>query len=225
MKKLLLGLLAAASFASSVNAGPYENQGQHGAGRWPNWYVGLKGSINYVDDTSVTRGNVGAGTVDFDSGYGVAGAIGYTPGPTGTLMDYTRLEFEIGHRFNDLDQLAAGGTFSNIAGEVKSYSYMANVYFDFDTKTQVSPYVGAGIGLDTVTLDSRTVGVNDSDRVFAYQFMAGLGWQPEFLLNTVLQFGYKYHASSDPTFTTNTGQSFEHEYSTHALEAGARFRF
>jgi OmpA-OmpF porin, OOP family len=225
MKKYLL--LAAVIGLMTGNAqaqGAYQG-GQHGEGRWPNWYVGVQGSLNYVDDTNASVGNTNAGDVSFDSGYGVSGAIGYTPGPTGTLMDYTRFEFEIGHRFNDLDNFTAGGFVGDIAGDIKSYSYMANVYFDFDTQTQVSPYVGAGIGLDTVSIDSRTVGVNDSDRVFAYQFMAGLGWQPEFLLNTVLQVGYRYHATSDPAFTTNAGQSFEYEYSNHALEAGARFRF
>ncbi len=223
-KHFILAAFVALMAGGAQAEGAYPSS-QHGEGRWPNWYIGVKGSLNYVNDTNATVGNRNVGDVNFDSGYGVSGAVGYNPGPTGTLMDYTRFEFEIGHRYNDLKNFTAGGTVRNSTGDVKSYSYMMNAYFDFDTKTQVSPYVGAGIGLDTISLDSRTLSVNDSDRVFAYQFMAGLGWQPEFMLNTVLQVGYKYHGTSDPTFTSSTGQSIEHGYTTHALEAGARFRF
>ncbi len=225
-KKNILMSLAVALMAggSQAQEAAYPSS-QHGEGRWPNWYVGVKGSLNYVDDTNIASANRNVGDLGFDSGYGVAGSIGYTPGPTGSVLDYTRFEFEIGHRFNDLENFTAGGKVSSVSGNIKSYSYMMNAYFDFDTQTQVSPYVGAGIGLDTISMSSKGLGVQDEDKVFAYQFMAGLGWQPEFMLNTVLQVGYRYHGTTDPTFTASTGQSVEHEYTTHALEAGARFRF
>jgi OOP family OmpA-OmpF porin len=226
MKKYLLLAAVVGLMAGNAQAqGRYEGS-QHGEGRWPNWYLGVSGSISYVDETDIQSGNSIAGEAEFENGYGVTGSIGYTPGPTGTLMDYTRFEFEVGHRFNDAEKLSnIGGSVSNLSGEVKTYTYMINTYFDFDTQTQVSPYVGAGIGFGTVSFESASLGVNDDDSVFAYQFMAGLGWQPEFLLNTVLQVGYRYHATSDPSFASGTGQSVETQYSTHALEAGARFRF
>lgn len=223
-KQWILAALSVVAFASSVQAGPYQG-GQHGAGRWPNWYIGVSGALTYVDETNVDVGNRTVGDVEFDSGYGVTGAVGYTPGPTGTLLDYTRFEVEIGHRVNDTENFTAGGAVSGLSGEIKEYSYMANVYFDFDTQTQVSPYVGAGIGLATVTLESPSLAVDNDDSVFAYQFMAGLGWQPEFMLNTVLQAGYRYHATSNPSFTNAAGLGVEHEYGVHSLEAGARFRF
>ncbi|TAE83820.1 MAG: porin family protein [Alphaproteobacteria bacterium] len=224
MKKLFLStLLVGSLFAGASHAG-YDG-GQFGQHRWPHWYVGLTGSMNFVSDSDVTLGNRGVGTVAFQDGYGLAGSIGYTPGPSGTLLDYTRFEFEIGHRMNDLENFAAGGRYDRISGEVKSYSYMANVFFDFDTQTRVSPYVGGGLGLSTMTLESSTLSIEDEDNVFAYQAMVGLGWQPESLLNTVLQVGYRYHATTSPSFADTAGRNFEHDYNTHNIEAGARFRF
>jgi opacity protein-like surface antigen len=223
-KQWIFAALSVVALATGAQAGPYHG-GQHGAGRWPNWYVGVSGSLTYVDDTNVTSGLGNAGDVSFDSGYGVSGAVGYTPGPTGTLLDYARFEAEIGHRFNDTERFTSRGAVSNLSGELKSYSYMANAYFDFDTQTQVSPYVGVGAGLATVSLEAPSLAVNDDDSVFAYQFMAGLGWQPEFLLNTVLQVGYRYFGTSDPSFTNASGLTIEHEYGVHSMEAGARFRF
>jgi OmpA-OmpF porin, OOP family len=224
MKKLFLSTLLVGSLVAGASHAVYDG-GQFGANRWPHWYIGLGGSLSYVDDSSIKEGNRKLGEVGFQSGYGVTGSLGYTPGPTGTLLDYTRFEFEVGHRANDLEDFASGGRLNTVSGEVKSYSYMANVYFDFDTQTRVSPYVGAGLGLSTMTLESSSLGVEDEDNAFAYQGMVGLGWTPENLLNTVLQVGYRYHATTSPSFAGASGLNIEHDYSTHNLEAGARFRF
>jgi OmpA-OmpF porin, OOP family len=216
---LALGIMS----ASSAMAG-YEG-GQFGQNRWPNWYIGVSGSVPFVNETDVTSNGNTLGEVDFDSGYGVGGSIGYTPGPMGNFLDNTRFEFEYFYRDNSLDSFTSGASSTSVGQKLTSDAYMLNAYYDINTATRLTPYLGAGAGTTRISLDVPGLGVNSTDNVFAYQLMAGLGWQPETLLNTVLQVGYKYLDASDPEFGSASGATIGHEYQVHSVEAGARFRF
>ncbi len=221
---LAIGFFSAGAAAAGTSTAGYEG-GQFGANRWPNWYVGVSGALPYVDSTDVEVNSSKVGELDFDSNYGVGASIGYTPGPNGNFFDNMRFEFEYFYRSNDLDTLSIGKTSTDVSGELTSDSYMANVYYDINTHTRVTPYVGAGAGLAKIDLENKALNLDDSDNRFAYQLMAGIGWQPEMLLNTVLQVGYKYMDAGSPQFTTRGGASIQHDYQVHNVEAGARFRF
>ena len=222
--KTFAALLAIGCFSAGSAMAGYEG-GQFGANRWPNWYVGVSGAIPYVTSSDVDINGRGAGEISFDNDYGVGATVGYTPGPNGNFFDNMRFEAEYFYRSNSLDSYNNRGASTSLSGDILSDTYMANVYYDINTHTRFTPYVGAGAGLASINLDSKTLAVDDTDNRFAYQLMAGIGWQPEMLLNTVLQVGYKYLDAGSPEFTNNNGTVFEHDYQVHNIEAAARFRF
>lgn len=215
---LALGCMAASSASAGYSSGYEQN-------RWPHWYVGLQGSVSFLNETDVTLGSTRAGDLDFESGYGLGASLGYTPKTNNAFFNQTRFELEYYYRTNDLDELSAGGASSQIADDISSNSYMFNAYYDFNTGTSLSPYLGGGVGITNIELNVPSLAVSDEDSVFAYQLMAGVGWQPESLLNTVLHVGYRYFDASDPDFSAIGGARLDHEYEGHNIEAGARFRF
>jgi outer membrane protein OmpA-like peptidoglycan-associated protein len=90
----------------------------------------------------------------------------------------------------------------------------------------VQPYVGGGIGLAQINVNnvSRAGGfISDSDTQFAYQGIAGLGWNinPNWRANL----DYRYFATLDPSFTTDRGAAVTGEYSSHAAMLGFTYKF
>ena len=85
---------------------------------------------------------------------------------------------------------------------------MATVYYDFKLKSDKwSPYVGAGLGFAAIDISNPSViaggikltGNDLDDTVFAYQIMAGIGYNIS--KNITLSGGYKYFGAADATFT------------------------
>lgn len=133
--------------------------------------------LNDADATDTFTGGSGSGEISHDNGYAITGAIGTTWGPV-------RIEGELSYRQNDLDNLtvtrlsvAGVGTFSGQAnfaldGEVSSLTGMANVWYDFQTGTNWTPFIGGGLGVSRVNMEINRVGtaratLDDDDVVFA----------------------------------------------------------
>ncbi len=125
-----------------------------------------------------------------------------------------------------------------IDGGVSAFAFMINAYYDLNTDGKLVPYVGAGLGVLNVSLDSKSVGspahgtvlIDDSDSVFAYQVGAGLGYRIGGLgdgSDMTLSVDYRYLASfEDPEFIGElTGDTVEAEYSGHYLGGGIRLTF
>ena len=216
MKKLLLTTAAIATLAASA---------ANSAERWPKWYVGLAGNVQFVSETDTSLGATNTGDVDFDAGWGVGGSVGYMPGGTNTFLDMMRFEVEVSYREAGLDTLTpVGGVAASISDDLSSINYMANAFYDINTNSELTPYVGAGLGITTAELNVPSLTIDDEDSAFAWQVMAGLGYSPELMPNTTFVTGYRYFATSDLKFGSPAGD-FQHEYSSHIIEAGARFAF
>ena len=144
-----------------------------------------------------------------DPAFVINGAIGVEVQPS------IRVEGEIGYHWNTADQ---GG--SNVDWRFGVVSFMGNGYFDIPLQSPLKPYVGLGVGFATVVLEAESGGstASEDDLVAAYQFMLGAGY--EISPKAVLNFGYRYFATSDPTYI-----GFSTEYSSHDFLFGARFRF
>ena len=65
--------------------------------------------------------------------------------------------------------------------------------------------------------------MDDSDNVFAYQAMAGVGYMVS--ASTTIYGGHKYFATENPYFTDVLGIESESEVSSHNIEVGVRFGF
>jgi len=148
-----------------------------------------------------------------DPAFVLNGAIGME------LTPMIRVEGEIGFHFNTADQ---GGTATDWA--FRTFSMMANGYFDIPTHSPLRPYIGAGLGFANVNLEADSFGFSssDSDLVGAFQLMAGVGY--DISPRATLTFGYRYFTTSDPNFSTLSGP-IETELTSHDFLFGARFRF
>jgi opacity protein-like surface antigen len=229
--KQTMSLGISASFASMVAllvtaampADALARDAKRGHRPIPSWYMSLGGSVNFVSDTTVSqRGGAtnNRGTVTLDEGYGVAGAIGYRPRYTNTFWDNTRFEVEAGYLTSDIGRVTSSvGALPAITGDIKSRRLMFNSFVDLDMTPEIRPYVGAGVGLASVTLR------NETDSTFAYQLMAGVNYIPQSFPLLELGLGYRYLTIDDIAISQPAAPSLKFDYEAHAVEASIRAYF
>lgn len=195
MKKICVVGLAMAlmlgGMVSSVSAAPY-----------------VSGNFGLVSVSDSTLNGNSSGELSFDSGFGFVAAIG-------NGFDGPRGEVEVAYRTNDLDGFSLGGSSGSTNGDISSLAVMGNLLLDVAISENVRPFLGAGIGLANVEIDSSD---SSDDTVFAYQAIAGLGFPLTHV--TTLDLQYRYFASEDPNF-----DGAKAEYQTHNFFAGLRFDF
>lgn len=187
-------------------------------------YVGVKGGLTWVGSMDITipgddlvtptdiplpppAAEDFVGELDFSTGWLLGVALGTT------VADNFRVEGELEYRSSDFE-------IEGLEGEdtLNTISLMLNGYYDFQTGSALTPYVGAGIGWARHDIDDENV----DDSVFAYQGTLGVCWA---LSDTMaLDFAYRYFATADPEFGDGEA-SQEMEYDSHNLTAGIRFKF
>lgn len=187
------------------------------------WYAGAQVGYNGVQKMS----DHGA-KAEFDPGFGVGGQVGYGWGQF-------RLEGELGYRLNDVDKVRASGVSESGKGHISATTLMLNALYDFDTGTNWVPYVGVGIGgayLDASKIKGRSTGydvrVDDSDFVFAYQGIVGLGY--EFTPNLTIRGDYRFLGTTEASYKVKGADrgdttKFKDEYFSHALMVGFTYKF
>lgn len=200
------------------------------------WYFGAFGGANWLDKTSFDA-DIGATaplllsvTNKYDTGFLVGGAFGYdfgqALGPLGL-----RLEGEVSYRDNDIKSQALGGALVNSPkGETKAFAGMANMLLDFDFGGPFSLYGGGGIGAANVEFDNHGTGtvtlMNDDDTNFAWQLIAGAGY--EIAPGWTLDVQYRYFRVEDLSLTTTSGGgqlTSSTNYESHAILGGFRWAF
>ena len=199
------------------------------------WYASGNIGFSSLTDSDVTDEVSGLGTgkgeASFDSGHLFTASIGKSFGAM-------RFEAEISYSESDLDditvtQIQAGGlsltgsATAALGGDISSLGFMANGFYDFDTKSNWVPFLTAGIGLAKLNLDVTSVaGVattyDESDTVFAYQLGGGVGYK--FTPKTSVDLQYRLIGTSDPTFDDGTDK-VEAEALSHNFMIGVTHRF
>jgi opacity protein-like surface antigen len=198
------------------------------------WYVSGNIGAVQVMDADITETGPGYsvdGEFEFDTGFGINGAVGYGFGNV-------RLEGEVSYRQADfdkvgIDNLTVGSLkFTSLGsldvdGDASSLGLMGNVWYDFDTGSKWLPFIGGGIGVARVDSDidsigGVSVGFSEDDTVFAYQVGAGIGYQISD--NAVATLGYRFYGTDDPEFESG-GVTDKTEYQSHNIEVGIRFGF
>jgi outer membrane protein OmpA-like peptidoglycan-associated protein len=181
-----------------------------------NPYVALDGGWNHTGDLSLKGSAAGAtgstlsGSTTESEGYLIGGAAGIEWAPF-------RLELGLDYRSNDVHSihvgssgafapaLAAGGS---AGGGVDSLAGMVRGLMDLPWNFGgIVPYVGAGVGLVSLHLDSvsdagRTL-VNDRDTIPAIEGVAGLRYQINESWSAGLQ--YQFLNGFHPAFKDATG--------------------
>ncbi len=191
--------------------------------RWPRWYVGISGGYTYMSDQDVSSAS--ASSMQMNGGYGIGGSIGYLPSSSIPVINALRFEAEVTYHQNNVDRVNRTGGRPQIGGNDANYSstaYMVNTFYDLQTGTKWTPYIGAGIGFASLHLptSSNAGNTSSSDNEFAYQGMVGVGYSPDSIPNTQWSVGYRYLATSNPSFDNASTK-----YSTNNFEVGGKFKF
>ncbi|MDH3596092.1 MAG: porin family protein [Rhodospirillales bacterium] len=189
MRTLKLPVIAAAFLLLGMQGASAQGMSAQG------FYVGLQAGMNIAHDT-----DIGGLDLDFDVGAAVGIIGGYR------INSNFRVDAEVTYRNNDL---------SDFSGDISSWAFMANGYYDFQTGTNWVPYIGGGIGFANVEIDS---GGSDDDNVFAYQ--AGVGVAYEITPQLAVSLDYRFFGTADPEIF---GDKLDYLNST--IMTGLRYTF
>ena len=232
MRKSLRAALAVLLFgAGTASVQAQTPDGNPWGSPFGNIYIGASGLYVLGSDSEVsgrTQGTSVQGDVEYDHGFGGLVSLGYEYSPT------LRTEVELGYRRTDTSGLNLTRPleidFSNVKGNATSLSLMGNAIYS-GSIGRVRPYVGGGIGVARIELelDSQPVTINgsrvglfegssDSDTVFAYQGVAGIGFAVSEAVE--VRAGYRYFATTDVE-----SEGVKGGYATHNLETGVLVRF
>ena len=209
MKKLFLGaaLVALVQTTATAQAQSISNS-----------YISAKVGITKTSDADWSDTGL-TGDIGIDTGKNIAFAYGFNAMPS------LRTELEVSYRKADLDDITVDGVgTADLTGDVKTWGFLLNGYYDFMADQSFSPYISAGVGALRHSGKISSVaglgvtGVSGSDTVFAYQLGAGASY--DIGHNLALDGGYRYLGSSDPDFSTTTA-----EYDAHEFRLGVRYGF
>ena len=203
-KTLLLAGVATALFAVSANAtefSPYVSA----KAVWLGMQDNVKTHILYRQKSA---GGSAEGTYDEDhkdSVWGLRLAAGAS-----TPVTYGKLRTELEFGWNDDAKDSHNSSFKGpstptpysykLENKLSVYSAMINVYYDIDTGTNFTPYIGAGLGMAhlknklTVSASSGSVSLALSDKEEENHFAWNLGLGMNYALtdNVSLDLGYRY---------------------------------
>ena len=177
----------------------------------------ITGNIGYTSaaDLDVESGGVD-GEFKFDGGIAANVAAGYRF-PFGL-----RLELEGGYNQIDLDKLRILGTSVKLGGEIDILTATANAFYDINTGTMFTPYVGGGLGVahqdaGRVTVPALGVTVDAGDSTnFTWFLEGGVGIKVANSFSIVPSYRYMSIVSnSDDT----------DDLQLHIFRLGARFSF
>ena len=126
------------------------------------------------------------------------------------------------------NDLLAGKT-AKISGSISSLDVALSVYYDVDTGSAITPYLGVGGGMSQVTVNAKqevipTIVHEDSLWAFSFQAAAGIGYAVTEELTVAL--GYRLvgtlagNFSKYDTQKRKTGMTLNHN-----VELGLRYSF
>jgi opacity protein-like surface antigen len=185
-------------------------------------------------DVTATEYDHGARTyndkVEFDPNLNIGGSSGFDFG-------FVRIEGELAYKHGEMSSIinqTSQVKYANVDGRVGVFSMMVNTFFDLRNPSPVTPYIGGGIGLATLSLGD-TYATNPStgyrvwlyesgsNTVFAYQAGAGL----EIALNNrlSLDLGYRYFGTAKTNFNKSSYVTTEMEFRSHNASVGLRWKW
>ncbi len=202
MKKTAL-IAAAVLFATPVAA---EAQS-------PGAYVGAEGGLNWLFNfTTFQSGSInGVSNPNFGQAVNVTPSTGWAAGGTiGYDFVGARVELETVYRENPTNVNLPGTALANRVGQL---GVLANLLYDFLPSATVTPYAGAGLGIDFVDSNASL-----GSTVFAYQAIAGLGWNAT--SNVRVNLDGRYFGTSNPTVNGNSWSNND-----FSVMLGVQFKF
>ena len=170
---------------------------------------------------------------DFDLGFGADGALGYDFGSFRADAEFTYLTaksvFDVDKTQRRENDAKADDTLTVLAAT-------ANAWYDLDTGTAWSPYIGIGVGAANVQVKLAT-GEKTTDVYFegsgwGFAYQAGVGVAVEVLTGFSLVGGYQFFGTLQTKVTDGNEETATTDDSTvsptlmaHGVHLGMRFLF
>lgn len=203
-----IALLAALAISSTVQAQDITQP--------KGLYIGAGIGASIPSEAKITGPGVST-EAELDAFVAAMATLGYS------YSNNLRSEIELAYRQNDVAKV---GT-STGSGDYTTINPMLNLYYDFPGMGRFTPYLGAGVGLANLDLGSVSPvdgsRLDDSDWVYAYQGIAGIGYQ---LTNNVGLFAdYRYLDTSEGNFKTAAGRELGTDYTEQRVMVGLRWFF
>jgi opacity protein-like surface antigen len=195
------------------------------------------GERDLSDESTKSRAGVGT-EIGFlggqiGVGYAIAGfrpeiSVGYRTASVDsiTLKEAPAISDAVLKGLND--QFAKAG--EQISGSVTSIDLAASVYYDIDTGTEITPYVGVGGGMSHVTVNvKQTVTAlypDHEDYLWALSFQAAAGIGYAVMEDLTVTLGYRLIGTLEGNFSEydksmrKTGMTLNHN-----VELGLRYSF
>ena len=212
VRNLLLG--AALALSAPLTAAQAANTATNGL------YLGGAAGANFATDSKVKPSGGTPDTAKFDTGGAGSLSVGYGFG------NGFRAELEASYRNADVKSLK-NNNFAVVKGSTDTWGVLVNGFYDINTGTRLTPYIGAGVGVAVVngklSGDGTTL-YNSSDTQFAYQGIAGVSYA--LTGNLALTADYRYLGTTDTTFKGGAGvSSVKASNGNHTILAGVRWTF
>ncbi|HEX6957968.1 MAG TPA: porin family protein [Ferrovibrio sp.] len=132
--------LAAFAYALPAAAQQGGNDGWRAERLGSGWYGVLSGAWLFPRDVDGNADGQSV-TVESSDGFVLYGGAGYR------FSNNFRLEGELSYGSHDYDSISIGGASRGLGGDRDLYALTAAIYYDIDTGTVLTPYLGAGGGL------------------------------------------------------------------------------
>lgn len=196
-------------------------------------YGFVYGGISF-DGEADFDGDINGGPQTVDIEYDNSGNIGFGVGAT--LAPQFRGEIELNYTEQDVDRLAFSGNGDadevNLAGGIEITTLLVNGFYDIETNSPFTPYIGGGIGVAFVDQDAvygPGIQLSDDDTVFAVQLVAGSSYDltDSLALTGDVRYRRLFDIETDrlaPDGITNTGL-LEGDFDDFSVNVGLRFRF
>lgn len=213
-----------------------------GAGDSSGVYLGLKAGYQWfsagggLTDTNADA-NATGGDFDDKDGWAAGAALGYDWSSLGLNLR-TELEYMYydGPKYN-----AGNGTAGNkdsMSADIDVQTLMLNVFYDFDTGTAWTPYIGAGAGVSFINADlsfdaadwrNGVVNAGDGNAdAIDFTWMVALGLAYEIDANWALDLSGRYNAFGDTDTYSNDADDVRFkakDLETFETQMGLRYTF
>lgn len=202
------------------------------------WYITAFGgaAIPMDVDTDLAFVGVPFATVDIelDTGFLAGGAIGTRVwhGHGDALRAELELSYQSFDAANaDVAILAGGGLTTPLSGDASTMMLLMNLWYDVDTGSAFTPYLGGGAGLAFTDVDISVPGLGalsvvDEDTSFAFQLGAGVNYALTEAID--LGVGYRFRAVTDISVSGLPGGIAEFsdgELYTHGVQGNVTLNF
>jgi len=224
MAKFALSIIAASLLTGTAYAADlqvYEPVEMSAPVATGNFYASFFGGAAMINDFDFASSLPGAGTVSFDTGYSVDAALGYDFG------NGLSLEGQLGYLNADLSDGSYNGT-DLLAEGTASVTYgMINAWYGFDLGG-ITPFIGGGIGVASLALDSVFAavpdsGIDDSEVTWAAQLGAGVSFA--LTDNVSLAGRYRYVTTGEISLTDAAGDENTGSASASIVDVGLKVAF